>query len=138
MSREAANFGKGQMGSALMGPLQISCFFDRGTFWGTHSCPPESARAYLFPRSVETPFLRSSPISVDAILHMYIYIYIYIGPGAFDPSSRYGSHFVAHPCSHFIEMLKLPFGVASGANKFRYFMQKMALASYFDYLPFKS
>ena len=25
-------FGKGQMGSALMGSLQFSCFFDRGTF----------------------------------------------------------------------------------------------------------
>ena len=28
-----ACFGKGQMGSALMGSLQSSCFFDRGTFW---------------------------------------------------------------------------------------------------------
>ena len=26
-------FGRGQMGSALMGSLRISCFLDRGTFW---------------------------------------------------------------------------------------------------------
>ena len=25
--------GKGQMGSALMGSMRCSCFFDRGSFW---------------------------------------------------------------------------------------------------------
>ena len=28
-----SQFGEGRMGSALMRPLQISCFFGRGTFW---------------------------------------------------------------------------------------------------------
>ena len=29
-------FGKGQMGSALMGSLQISCFLTEGLFWYSH------------------------------------------------------------------------------------------------------
>ena len=31
-SESAAEFGKGQMGSALMGSLQISCFLTEGLF----------------------------------------------------------------------------------------------------------
>ena len=34
-ARHQRRLGKGQMGSALMGPLRISCFFDRGTFLDT-------------------------------------------------------------------------------------------------------
>ena len=47
----AAGLGKGQIGSALMGSLQICCFFDRGTFWVlplTYFYLPQSSRAYLF------------------------------------------------------------------------------------------
>ena len=47
-----ADFGKGRMGSALMGSLQIPCLFDRGTFGVlplTYFDLPKSARAYLFP-----------------------------------------------------------------------------------------
>ena len=39
------------MGSALMGSLQISMWFDRGTFWVlplTYFCLPKGARTYLF------------------------------------------------------------------------------------------
>ena len=52
--------GKGQMGSALIGSLQISCFFDGGTFWVlplTYYYLPKSARAYLFPQSVKSHYL---------------------------------------------------------------------------------
>ena len=44
--------GKGQLGSALMGSLQILVFF---------------ARAYLFPQSVEIHYFCSGPINVDRI-----------------------------------------------------------------------
>ena len=43
--------GKGQMGSALMGPLQISCFL----------------MAYLFPQSVKMHYFCSGPIRADPI-----------------------------------------------------------------------
>ena len=73
-----AVLGKGQMGSALTGSLQISCLFDRGTFWAlplTYFCIPKSARAYLFPQSLEfitcaeaplvlTSFLRSQAVGI--------------------------------------------------------------------------
>ena len=74
--------GKGQMGSALMGALQTSCF-DRGTFWVlplTHFCLPNSARAYLLPQSVKirytfaaaplvlTPFVRNQANKVLALV----------------------------------------------------------------------
>ena len=61
----AAKFGKGQMGSALMGSLQISCFFDRGTFLVlslTYFYLPESARAYLFPQSVKIITFAAAPL----------------------------------------------------------------------------
>ena len=62
--------GKGQMGSALMGSLQISCFLT-GTFWVlplTYCYLPKSARVHLFPQSVK--FINdfcSGPTSVDPI-----------------------------------------------------------------------
>ena len=83
-----------EMGSALMGSLQIPCVIDRGTF-GVLPLPclylPKSARAYLYPQSVEihdfaaaplvlTPFVRNEDSSRDdlySIIVIYIYIYIY-------------------------------------------------------------
>ena len=59
--------GRGQMGSALMGSLQISCFLT-GTFWVLPlACfyPPKSAREYLFPQSV--PNQAAAPMSVNPI-----------------------------------------------------------------------
>ena len=62
--------GKGQMGSALTGSLQISWFLTEGLF-GYSRQPtfylPKSARAYLFPQSVKSHYLCSGPISVDPI-----------------------------------------------------------------------
>ena len=61
--------GKGQMGSALMGSLRISCFWT-GTFWLlplTYFSLPKSARAYPFPQSVKIDYFRNGPISVDPI-----------------------------------------------------------------------
>ena len=61
--------GKGQMGSALMGSLQSSCFLT-GTFWVLpliYFYLPKSARAYLFPQSVKNHDFCSGPISVDPI-----------------------------------------------------------------------
>ena len=69
-TQRQATFGKGQMGSALMGSLQISMWFDRGTFWVlplTYFCLPKGARTYLFPQSVEINDFRSGPVSVDPI-----------------------------------------------------------------------
>ena len=73
-------------------------FFDRGTFWVLplpYFDMPKSARAYLFPQSVEIHYFRSGPMSADPIcpqprqvfifkpvmqiytcIHVYIYIYI--------------------------------------------------------------
>ena len=65
--------GKGQMGSALMGSLQMFMFSDRRTFWVlplTYFYLPKSARAYFFPDPskciafaaaplVLTPFVRN-------------------------------------------------------------------------------
>ena len=62
--------GKGQMGSALMGVTANVISFDRGTFWVlmlTCFYLPKSARAYLFPQSVNIPYFCSGPISVDPI-----------------------------------------------------------------------
>ena len=56
------------MGSALIGPLQISPFFDGGTFWVlplTYLYIPTSARAYLFHQSVNIRYFCSGAISVD-------------------------------------------------------------------------
>ena len=62
------DFGEGQMGSALMGSLQIAMFFDRGTFGVLpliYFYIPRSARAYLFFQSVKIHHFCSGPISVD-------------------------------------------------------------------------
>ena len=56
--------------SALMGSLQISVSFDRGTFWVlplTYFYPPQCARAYPFSQSVKALYFCSGPISVDPI-----------------------------------------------------------------------
>ena len=50
---EPAELGKGQMGSALMGSLQIACVltFDRGTFWVlplTYFYPPQECQGVPF------------------------------------------------------------------------------------------
>ena len=61
--------GKGQLWSALMGSLQISCLMT-GTFWAlplAYCYLPRSARAHLFPQSVEIHYFCSGPISVDPI-----------------------------------------------------------------------
>ena len=63
-------FGKAEMGSALMGSLQICHAFWQRDFLGTPVnllYLPKSARAYLFPQSVKIPYFRSGPISVDPI-----------------------------------------------------------------------
>ena len=61
------------MGSAPMGPPRITAFVDRGTFrilLLTYFYLPKSARAYLFPKTVETryfvqrPYFRAEPIFV--------------------------------------------------------------------------
>ena len=65
--RIMALLGKGQMGSTLLGSLQI-CLFDRGTFWVlplTYLYITKSARAYLFPQSVKFHYFCSGPMSVD-------------------------------------------------------------------------
>ena len=64
-----ASVGKGQMGSALMGSLQIY-LFDRVTFWVpplTYFYLPKSARAYLFPPICQNSLILQRPISVDPI-----------------------------------------------------------------------
>ena len=58
------------MRSALMGSLQITCFFDRGPFWVfplTSFYLTKSARAYFFPKSVNMYYFRSGPMSVYPI-----------------------------------------------------------------------
>ena len=78
--------GKGQMGSALMGSLQVFMSFDRGTFWvlsSTYFYLPKSSRACLFPQSVEIRYFCSGPTSVmyyyiNLYYDIYVYIYIYI------------------------------------------------------------
>ena len=50
--------GKGQMGSALMGSLQMSCFLTEDLL---------GARAYLSPQSVKIHYFCSGPVSVDPI-----------------------------------------------------------------------
>ena len=70
-----AAFGKGQMGSALMGSLQHLMFLTEGLrclhYFGvpplTYLCILRSARACLFPQSVKTHCFCSGPISVDPI-----------------------------------------------------------------------
>ena len=62
-------FGKGQMGSALMGSLQIPWFLT-GTFWSlplTYFCLPKSARAYRFPNPSKLITFAAAPFSVDPI-----------------------------------------------------------------------
>ena len=61
-------FGKGQLRSALMGSLRISCFLQ--TFWIlplTYFYIPKGARAYLFPQSVKHRNFCSDPTSVNPI-----------------------------------------------------------------------
>ena len=62
--------GKGQMGSALMAPLQIIVLLTEGLF-GVLPSPyfylPKSARACVFPQSVKIHFFCSGPIRVDTI-----------------------------------------------------------------------
>ena len=74
---KSLEFGKGRMGSALMGSLQIACVCYGWTFWVlplTYFYLPKSASAYLFPESVKnitfaaaplvlTPFVRSQGMS---------------------------------------------------------------------------
>ena len=74
-------FGEGQTGSALMGSLQTSCFFDRGTFGVlplTYLCFPKSAQGTFFPNMsklitfaaaplVLTPFVRNQNIYTNAL-----------------------------------------------------------------------
>ena len=107
LSHSPPQFGKGQIGSALMGLLQIckSYFFWQRDLLGTPVNLlnlPKSDRAYLFPQSVKNHYFCSGPISVDPIcpqprgvhrprhyvlresciqtnnVYVYIYIYIYI------------------------------------------------------------
>ena len=62
--------GKGQMGSALIGSLQFSCFLREGLFGhsSTYSYLPGSARAYLLPQPVQIHDFCSGPISVDPMV----------------------------------------------------------------------
>ena len=63
-----ARFGMGQMGSALMGSLQM--VFGQRDLLGTPVnlfVFPKSARAYLFPQSLKLCYLCSGPISVDTM-----------------------------------------------------------------------
>ena len=72
------------MESALTGSLRVSCF-DRGTFWVlplTYFYIPKSARAYLFPKSIEIHYFCSIPISVDPIC----------------PQPRHGERRLRGPC----------------------------------------
>ena len=60
----ASAFGKGQLGSALMGSLQIACLLTEGPFGYsrlTYFYLPRSARAYLFPQSVKTHYFLQRP-----------------------------------------------------------------------------
>ena len=61
---------KGTSGVSTNGVTAKSMFFDRGTFWVlplTRFYFPKSARAYLFPRSVELHDFCSGPMSADPI-----------------------------------------------------------------------
>ena len=56
-------------------------FFDRGILWVlplTYFYLPKSARAYLFPQSVNNHYFCSGPIIVYISLSLYIYIYMYV------------------------------------------------------------
>ena len=58
-------FGKGQMGSALLGSLQILCFLTEAFFLQvplTYFCIPKSARAYLFLQSDKMCYFCSASI----------------------------------------------------------------------------
>ena len=62
-------FGKGQMGSALIG-VTANFMILTGTFWVlplTYLYLPNSARTYLFPQSVKIRYFCSGPIRVDPI-----------------------------------------------------------------------
>ena len=58
--------GKGQMGLALMGSLQISCFLTEVLFGATNLSKSVNC-AYLFPQSISNYYFCSDPISVDPI-----------------------------------------------------------------------
>ena len=62
--------GKGQMGSALMGSLQISCFVDTGDFWGTPVkllVFSQKCQGVPFSPICQNGLLLQRPISVDHI-----------------------------------------------------------------------
>ena len=61
---------RGRDGVSTNGVTANFMFFDGGTFWVlllTYFHFPKSARAYLFPQSVEIPYFCSGPIGVDPI-----------------------------------------------------------------------
>ena len=61
---------KGTNGVSTNGVTANVMFVDRGTFWVfplTYFYIPKSARAYLFPQSVNIPYFCSGSISVDPI-----------------------------------------------------------------------
>ena len=62
--------GTGQMGSALMGSLQLSCFSSEGPFLGTPVnllVSSQKCQGVPFPQSVKPHVFCSGPISVDPI-----------------------------------------------------------------------
>ena len=69
-SASSTAIGKGRMGSALMESLQNFVLFDRINLWVrplTYFYIPKSARACLFPQSVNICCFCSGPINVDPI-----------------------------------------------------------------------
>ena len=61
-----AHFGKGQMMVSTNGVTAIFIMFGTGTFWVlplTYLYIPKSARAYLFPQSVQIHYFCSGPIN---------------------------------------------------------------------------
>ena len=68
--RSLSRFGKGQMGSALMGSLRFFlCFSTEGLFWVlplTYIFPKVPGRTF-FPQSIKQTYFCSGPISVDPI-----------------------------------------------------------------------
>ena len=67
---EVSRLRKGTDGVSANGVTANFMVLDRGTFWAlplTCFYVPRSARAYLFPQSVERIYFCSGPISVDPI-----------------------------------------------------------------------
>ena len=70
VDRRMDPFLKGTNGASTNGVTANFIFFDRGPFWVlplTYFYLPKSARAYLFPQSVNNNYFCSGPISVDPI-----------------------------------------------------------------------